>query len=158
MKKKNKILSIVMFLVLGVLILYIKPFVITSNNLITDNVQECIYREAKLIKYKKPEEVITIKNSEGERVDKLINIIDNLKVKRISAPKGSPIYLLDFTGTYKDKEGRSITETIEWIECYKENIIGFYKNYNSTPVFYKIQDKDFNMKKCIEEISLTDIK
>lgn len=156
MKKKNIMLGIVLFTGLVLLLCYIKPFVVSSKKLIADNTDECKYVQARLMDYSdlRALNIKVIENNYDKDLDKLIGIIDNLEFKRIKNPEVNyeDNYRFHFVGTYKDNDGRNITETVKSLSFHDNNIIFYDEGSYSDGKFYKIIGEEFDIKKVVEEI------
>lgn len=53
---------------------------------------------------------------------------------------------------YRGKDGLTYTEPVFSITFYEDNVISFNEEPNYRKKFYKIQDKEFDIKGVIEEI------
>ncbi|MEG2290467.1 MAG: hypothetical protein RR891_09405 [Clostridium sp.] len=155
---KGKKLAFSIFIVLGfsLMLWAVMPFIITSKNLITKNFADCAYIKLNVCDSESIGNVKYIQNTNKEDIGKLINAIDDLSYKRISKTEKANKYMLSFTGTYEEKEEVTITKNIFIINFYEDNIIGLQKTDGSKSIFYKILDKDFDIKKLIESLPATE--
>jgi hypothetical protein len=75
-----------------------------------------------------------------------------LSFEKTRRPKGWPTYELTFIATYKGDEKITYTEKVFSIKFYEDNVIGFQKKLQYKEKYYKIQNKEFDIKKIIEEL------
>ncbi|MEG0306672.1 MAG: hypothetical protein RR636_01930 [Clostridium sp.] len=156
MKSKKLAFSIFIVLGLSLMLWAVMPFIITSKNLIAKNFDDCSYIKLNVCDSESIGNVKYIQNTNKEDIGKLINAIDDLSYKRISKTEEANKYMLSFTGTYEEKEEVTITKNIFIINFYADNIIGLQKTDGSKSIFYKILDKDFDIKKLIESLPATE--
>lgn len=69
-------------------------------------------------------------------------------------PNDWPTYDFTFIATYKGDEKSTYTEKVFSIKFYEDNVIGFQKKLQHKEKYYKIPNKEFDIKKIIEELQL----
>lgn len=93
-----------------------------------------------------------IDNTKDGEVDKLVSIIDELSCEKARMPKDRSKYSLEFIASYDEDEYTTYTEGVFSITFYDDNVIGFQEQDQHKEKYYKIQDKDFDIKKIMEEL------
>lgn len=152
MSKKKVIWGTVISIVLAIIVWIRIPYLFPSKNLISKNDYDYTYRQAIDIDLDSIDGSICIDNIETDEVDKLISIIDDLSFKKTREPKGRSTYDLTFIATYKGDEKSTYTEQVFSIKFHEDNVIGFQKKIQYKEKYYKIRNKEFDIKKIIEEL------
>lgn len=152
MNKKKIIWGIVIFLIFAIIVWIDIPYVFPSKNLISKKNYDYTYKRVSAIDLNYVEGSIWIYNTEDGDVDKLISIIDELSFKKARRPKNWSEYRLNFMATYEEDEYTSFTTDVFSITFYEDNVIGFREQDQYKEKYYKIQDKEFDIKKIIEEL------
>ncbi|WP_346935717.1 hypothetical protein [Clostridium sp.] len=152
MNKKKIILGIVISIVIAIIVWIDIPYLFPSKNLISKNNYDYTYRQVNIEDFDSVDSSTWIDNTEDGKVDKLISIIDDLSFKKAKIPKDQSEYSLNFIGTYKEDEYNTYAKEVFSIRFYEDNVIGFQEKPESIGKYYKIQDKEFDIKKIIEEL------
>jgi len=150
--KKKIIWGIVIFLIFAIIVWIDIPYVFPSKNLISKKNYDYTYRQVKIEDFDSIDFSAWIDNTEDGKVDKLISIIDDLSFKKTRIPKDQSEYSLNFIGTYKEDEYITYAKEVFSIRFYEDNVIGFQEKPESIGKYYKIQDKEFDIKKIIDEL------
>lgn len=152
MNKKKILWGIVIFILFAIIVWIVLPYVIASKNLISRNNYDYIYKQAKVLDLDNLENSISIDNAKAYKVDKLISTIDDLSLKKTRKPSDGSNYGISFVATYKEGKSSTYTQEVLFIRFYKDNVIGFQKKPHYKETYYKIQDKEFDIKKVIKEL------
>ncbi|GAA0765315.1 hypothetical protein GCM10008908_01660 [Clostridium subterminale] len=73
-----------------------------------------------------------------------------MSCKKARRPKDWYKYSLEFIASYDEDEYTTYTEGVFSITFYDDNVIGFREQDQYKEKYYKIQDKDFDIKKIME--------
>ncbi len=162
MNKKKIIWGIVIFIFFAIIVWIDIPYIFPENNLISKNNYDYAYKQVNAYdsSYTQENEIDSdlidystwIDNTENGKVDKLVSIIDELSYKKARRPKDSSKYSLEFVASYDEDEYTTYTEGVFYITFYDDNVIGFQEQDQHKEKYYKIQDKDFDIKKIMEEL------
>lgn len=142
----------VIFIVLALIIWRDIPHIFPSQNLISRNNYGYTYRELRVFDWDFIGTSTWLDNSEAGVVDELVSILDNLSLRRCNRPKDYSEYEISFVATYKAEETTTYTAPVFSIIFYENNIIGFKEEGKYKEKYYKILDKDFNIKGIIENL------
>jgi len=160
--KRKIILGIVIFLIFAIIVWIDIPYVFPKNNLMSKTNYDYTYKQVRAFDYTYMLEneidsdlldnFTWIDNNKDGEVDKLVSIIDELSYKKARRPKDSSKYSLEFVASYDEDEYTTYTEGVFYITFYDDNVIGFQEQDQHKEKYYKIQDKDFDIKKIMEEL------
>lgn len=152
MNKKKILWGIVIFSLLAIIVWNAVPYLFSSKNLISRNNYDYSYRQAKLLDLDNSKNSICIDNAKSGKVDKLIRVVDGLSLKKAMKPSDEFNYTLCFVATYKKGKLSTYTEEVFSIRFYKNNVIAFQTDPQYKERYYKIQNKEFDIKKIIKEL------
>ena len=152
MNKKKIIWGVVIVFVLAIIVWIDIQYLFPSKNFISKNNYDYTYRQVRVQDLDSSDYSTRIDNTEDGKVDKLISIIDDLSFKKARRPKDWSDYSLNFIGTYKEDEYITYTKEVFFISFYEDNVIGFREKPEYKEKYYKIQDKEFDIRKIIEEL------
>ena len=152
MKKKKIILTIFVFIILISVAIIARPYIFSSRKLISRNNYNYNYIRATALDLDSINNFIEIDNTQNSNVDALMNLIDDLSVKRTLKPKSIYDYMITFTASYSENDRSTYTKDVFTLEFYKNNVIGFYENSNYREQYFKIEDKEFDIEKIIENL------
>jgi len=151
LSKKKIFWGIGIFIFLAIVVSITMPYLFSSKNLISKNDYDYMYKQVHVVDFDNLLNPIDIDNTETGKVDKLISVIDGLALKKAMKPNDFSNYGLSFIATYRENETSIYTKEVFYISFYKDNVIGFKKKPKYTETYYKIQNKEFDIKKVIEE-------
>ncbi|WP_346917044.1 hypothetical protein [Clostridium sp.] len=152
MNKKKIIWGIVIFIIFAIIVWIDIPYLFPSKSLISKKNYDYTYRQVRVQDLDSLDYSTRIDNTEDGKVDKLISIIDDLSFKKARRPKDWSEYSLNFIGSYKEDEYTTYTKDVFSITFYDDNVIGFREQEQYKVKYYKIQDKEFDIKKILEEL------
>jgi len=150
--KKKIIWGIVIFIIFAIIVWIDIPYLFPSKSLISKKNYDYTYRQVRVQDLDSLDYSTRIDNTEDGKVDKLISIIDDLSFKKARRPKDWSEYSLNFIGSYKEDEYTTYTKDVFSITFYDDNVIGFREQEQYKVKYYKIQDKEFDIKKILEEL------
>ncbi|WP_346868483.1 hypothetical protein [Clostridium sp. UBA1353] len=162
MNKKKIIWGILILIFFAIIVWIDIPYIFPTNNLISKNNYDYTYKQVNACDYtyRQEDEIdsdlldnfIRIDNTKDGEVDKLVSIIDELSYKKARRPKESSKYNLNFMASYDEDEYTTYTKDVFSITFYDDNVIGFQEQDQYKEKYYKIQDKDFDIRKVMEEL------
>ncbi|MBE6060034.1 MAG: hypothetical protein E7215_07660 [Clostridium sulfidigenes] len=162
MNKKKIIWGIVILIFFATIVWIDIPYIFPTKNLMSKTNYDYTYKQVRAFDYTYILENETdsdlldnftwIDNTKDGEVDKLVSIIDELSCKKARRPKDSSKYSLEFVASYDEDEYATYTEGVFYITFYGDNIIGFQEQGQYKEKYYKILDKDFDIKKIMEEL------
>ncbi len=162
MNKKKIIWGIVIFIFFAIIVWIDVPYIFPKNNLISKNNYDYTYKQVNACDYIYTQEdeidsdlldnFTWIENTKDGEVDKLVRIIDELSYKKARRPKELSKYNLNFMASYDEDEYTTYTKDVFSITFYDDNVIGFQEQDQHKEKYYKIQDKDFDIRKVMEEL------
>jgi len=160
--KKKIIWGIVILIFFATIVWIDIPYIFPTKNLMSKTNYDYTYKQVRAFDYTYILENETdsdlldnftwIDNTKDGEVDKLVSIIDELSCKKARRPKDSSKYSLEFVASYDEDEYATYTEGVFYITFYGDNIIGFQEQGQYKEKYYKILDKDFDIKKIMEEL------
>ena len=160
--KRKIILGIVIFLIFAIIVWIDIPYVFPKNNLMSKTNYDYTYKQVRAFDYTYMLEneidsdlldnSTWIVNTENGKVDKLVSIIDKLSYKKARRPKDWSKFSLNFMASYDEDEYTTYTKDVFSITFYGDNVIGFREQDQHKEKYYKIQDKDFDIRKVMEEL------
>jgi len=160
--KKKIIWGIVIFIFFAIIVWIDVPYIFPKNNLISKNNYDYTYKQVNACDYIYTQEdeidsdlldnFTWIENTKDGEVDKLVRIIDELSYKKARRPKELSKYNLNFMASYDEDEYTTYTKDVFSITFYDDNVIGFQEQDQHKEKYYKIQDKDFDIRKVMEEL------
>jgi len=160
--KKKIIWGIVILIFFATIVWIDIPYIFPTKNLMSKTNYDYTYKQVRAFDYTYILENETdsdlldnftwIDNTKDGEVDKLVSIIDELSCKKARRPKDSSKYSLEFVASYDEDEYATYTEGVFYITFYGDNIIGFQEQDQYKEKYYKILDKDFDIKKIMEEL------
>jgi len=150
--KKKIIWGIVIVIIFSIIVWIDIPYVFPSKNLISKKNYDYTYKQVSAIDLDFIDDSIWIYNTKDGEVDKLISIIDELSYKKARRPRGWSNYSLNFMASYKEDKYTTYTKDVFSITFYDDNVIGFREEVQYKEKYYKIQDKEFDIKKIIGEL------
>lgn len=149
---KNKIIwGIILTAVIIVIVWIDLPYIFSSENLISKNNYSCTYVEAKVINFENGKNT-KVENKAGE-VDKIVEALDKLTVKKTRMPEEFYRYFVTFTATEKITESETKTDTVFTIYFYDDGVIGFQEKLNQRIKYYKIKKDPKEVENLIEDLS-----
>lgn len=149
---KNKIIwGIILTAVIIVIVWIDLPYIFSSENLISKNNYSCTYVEANVINFETGKNT-KVENKAGN-VDKIVEALDNLKVKKTRMPKEINRYFVTFTEAEKKTESETKTDTVFTVYFYDDGVIGFQDKLNQRIKYYKIKKDPKEVENLIEELS-----
>ncbi|MDU1411882.1 MAG: hypothetical protein E6929_03625 [Clostridium sp.] len=152
MKKKKIVLTIFVFTILISVAIVARPYIFSSTKLISRNNYNYNYIRATALDWDSINNFIELDNTQNSNVDALINLIDNLSVRRTLKPKSIYNYTVTFTATYSENDSSTYTQPVFTLQFYSNNVIGFYEKSNYKKQYFKIEDKEFDIEKIIENL------
>ncbi len=162
MNKKKIIWGIVIFIFFAIIVWIDIPYIFPTNNLISKNNYDYTYKQVNAYDYtyRQEDEIDSdllynstwIDNTEDDKVNKLVSIIDELSYKKARRPKDWSKFSLNFMASYDEDEYTTYTKDVFSITFYDDNVIGFREQDQHKEKYYKIQDKDFDIRKVMEEL------
>ncbi len=160
--KKKIIWGIVIFIFFAIIVWIDIPYIFPTNNLISKNNYDYTYKQVNAYdsSYTQENEIDSdlidystwIDNTENGKVDKLVSIIDELSYKKARRPKDSSKFRLNFMASYDEDDYITYIKDVFSITFYDDNVIGFREQDKYWEKYYKIQDKDFDIRKVMEEL------
>ena len=149
---QNKIIWGIIFTAVIIVIVWIDlPYIFSSENLISKNNYSCTYVEANVINFETGKNT-KVENKAGN-VDKIVEALDNLKVKKTRMPKEINRYFVTFTEAEKKTESETKTDTVFTVYFYDDGVIGFQDKLNQRIKYYKIKKDPKEVENLIEELS-----
>lgn len=145
-------MGIGLFIVLAISVWIYMPYIIPSKNLISRYGYDYTYTQAIVHDFDKLEYSTRIDSVEADKVEKLINVIDELPLKKTWKPSEWYYDGIFFIATYKEGESSTYTKEVFAIRFFEDNVIGFNEKPQYRVRYYKIQDEEFNINKVIEEL------
>ncbi len=162
MNKKKIIWGIVIFIFFAIIVWIDIPYIFPKNNLISKNNYDYAYKQVNAYdsSYTQENEIDSdlidystwIDNTENGKVDKLVSIIDELSYKKATRPKDSSKFRLNFMASYDEDEYTTYIKDVFSITFYDDKVIGFREQDQYWEKYYKIQNKDFDIKKVMKEL------
>ncbi len=162
MNKKKIIWGIVIFIFFAIIVWIDIPYIFPTNNLMSKTNNDYTYKQVRAYDYTYILEneidsdfldnFIRINNNKDGEVDKLVSIIDELSYKKARRPKDWSKYSLEFVASYDEDEYTTYTKGVFYITFYDDNVIGFREQDKYWEKYYKIQDKDFDIRKVMKEL------
>jgi len=160
--KKKIIWGIVIFIFFAIIVWIDIPYIFPTNNLMSKTNNDYTYKQVRAYDYTYILEneidsdfldnFIRINNNKDGEVDKLVSIIDELSYKKARRPKDWSKYSLEFVASYDEDEYTTYTKGVFYITFYDDNVIGFREQDKYWEKYYKIQDKDFDIRKVMKEL------
>jgi len=160
--KKKIIWGIVILIFFATIVWIDIPYIFPTKNLMSKTNYDYTYKQVRAFDYTYILENETdsdlldnftwIDNTKDGEVDKLVRIIDELSYKKARRPKESSKYNLNFMASYDEDEYTTYTKDVFSITFYDDNVIGFQEQDQYKEKYYKILDKDFDIKKIMEEL------
>jgi len=160
--KKKIIWGIVIFIFFAIIVWIDIPYIFPTNNLMSKTNYDYTYKQVRAYDYTYILEneidsdfldnFIRIDNNKDGEVDKLVSIIDELSYKKARRPKDSSKFRLNFMASYDEDEYTTYIKDVFSITFYDDKVIGFREQDQYWEKYYKIQNKDFDIKKVMKEL------
>ncbi|WP_346846846.1 hypothetical protein [uncultured Clostridium sp.] len=162
MNKKKIIWGIVILIFFATIVWIDIPYIFPTNNLMSKTNYDYTYKQVSAFDYTYMLEneidsdlldnFTRIDNTKDGEVDKLVSIIDELSCKKARRPKDWYKYSIEFIASYDEDEYTTYTECVFTITFYDDNVIGFREQDQHKEKYYKIQDKNFDIRKVMEDL------
>lgn len=150
MSKKRVIWVIGIIIIITIVLVIANPYIFKSNNLISKNKYDYEYVQLETLDLEGG--LDWLDDTDVGPIDKLVHIIDDLSVKKAIKSSNKFKYSITFIATYEEDKKIQYTKPVFTLNFYDNNVIGFKKEPGYREQYYKVQNKEFNIKEVMEQL------